>query len=100
MGTGMMENRVSPLGIHLLIGACAIFRFPRMLLSQVPLPVLSGVLLYLGFTSLQGLELWDRIRGLFQDSTKKKYRWSILERKKKSNVVRNFTLVQMACVAA
>jgi len=106
--TGMMENRISPLGIHMLIGACAIFQFPRMLLSQVPLPILSGVLLYLGFSSLQGLELWDRIRGLFQDSTKKQYRWSIIERKpptttitgrKTSNDVRNFTIVQMVCVA-
>jgi len=94
--TGMIENRISPLGIHALIGACAILSSPRKLLSQVPLPVLSGVLLYLGFTSLQGLELWDRIRGLFQDSTQQKYHYSKLSGK----VVRNFTLIQMTCVGA
>jgi hypothetical protein len=94
---GTIENRVSGASIHALIGACVLFSTPRMLLSQVPLPVLSGVFLYLGLTSLQGLELWGRIQGLFQDSSvAPKQRWSAVPRK----VTTLFTLVQVACIAA
>ena len=94
--SGTIENRVSGASIHALIGACVLFSKPRLLLSQVPLPVLDGVFLYLGLTSLQGLELWDRIRGLFQDSSvAPKQRWSAAP-KKLTNV---FTIVQMTCIA-
>lgn len=94
--SGTIENRVSGASIHALIGACVLFSKPRLLLSQVPLPVLDGVFLYLGLTSLQGLELWDRIRALFQDSSvAPKQRWSAAP-KKLTNV---FTIVQMTCIA-
>jgi hypothetical protein len=94
---GTLENRVSGASIHALIGACVLFSGPRLLLAQVPLPVLSGVFLYLGFTSLQGLELWDRIQGLFMDFTvAPKKRWSSLSRLTTSA----FTIIQMACVGA
>ena len=92
-----LENRVSGASIHALIGACVLFSWPRLLLSQVPLPVLSGVFLYLGFTSLQGLELWDRIQGIFLDPTvAPAKRWSSVPRR----VTNVFTIVQMACVGA
>ena len=93
--TGTLENRVSGAAIHAMIGACALFSFPRMLLSQVPLPVLSGVFLYLGMTSLQGLELWERVKGLFQDTAvAPRKRWSDVPRA----ITSIFTLVQMSCV--
>lgn len=93
---GTLENRVSGASIHALIGACVLFSGPRQLLAQVPLPVLSGVFLYLGFTSLQGLELWERIQGLFMDFTvAPKKRWTSLPR----FTTTLFTTVQMACVA-
>jgi len=68
-----------------------------MLLTQVPLPVISGVFLYLGFTSLQGLELWERIQSLFYDSSiAPKTRWSVVPRR----TTAVFTIVQISCVAA
>lgn len=95
--SGTLENRVTGATIHALIGACVVFSWPRMLLSQVPLPVLSGVFMYLGLTSLFGLELWERVLGLFQDSSvAPKQRWSAVPRK----TTTVYTLVQMACVAA
>jgi hypothetical protein len=95
--TGTIENRVSGASIHALIGACVLFSKPRVLLSQVPLPVINGVFLYLGLTSLQGLELWDRIRGLFQDSSvAPKPRWSSATKK----VTTVFTVMQVACIVA
>ncbi len=92
---GTLENRVSGAAIHALIGACVIFSWPRMLLSQVPLPVLSGVFMYLGFTSLQGLELWERVKEVFQDATvAPATRWSVVPQT--SN--RIVTAVQVTCV--
>jgi len=87
----ILEQRVSGLGIHALLGTCVLFATPRQILSQVPLPVLSGVLLYLGFTSLQGLELWDRMQGLFQDQ-------SSISGEKPQPQRRRFTFIQMAAV--
>jgi len=95
--SGTLENRVTGASIHAMIGACALFPAPRALLAQVPLPVLSGVFLYLGMTSLQGLELWDRVRELFQDAgAGSKNRWSGVPR----GVVGAYTLAQIACVGA
>jgi hypothetical protein len=94
---GTMENRVTGASIHTLIGACVVFSWPRKILSQVPLPVLSGVFLYLGLTSLQGLELWSRILGMFQDSfAAPRMRWSAVPKM----TVNVLTIVQMACVAS
>jgi hypothetical protein len=94
---GTLENRVSGAAIHALIGAVVFFPKPRMLLAQVPLPVLSGVFLYLGFTSLQGLELWDRVQGLWKDaSVAPPTKWSAVPVRTTSL----FTMVQILCVWA
>jgi len=95
--TGCLEQRVSNAAIHALIGMAVIWDGPRLLLKQVPLAALSGVFLFLGFTSLQGLQLWDRINGLFQDKSGAAHQpWAELPRVQ----VAGFTLTQMACVAA
>ena len=88
-----IENRVSGFSIHALIGLCAVAASPRSLLATVPKAALSGVFLYLGFTSLQGLELWDRFRGLFQDTV-------VLDKFRglKRSTIMAFTAAQMACV--
>jgi len=83
-----LEQRVSGLGIHLLMLLCMLRPTPRQWLGQVPLPVLSGILLYLGFTSLQGLDFWNRIQGLAKwDDTKTPY-------------TTRFTIIQLIAVAA
>ena len=94
---GTLENRVSGAAIHALIGAVVLPSWPRRILSQVPLAVLSGVFLYLGFTSLQSLEMWDRIHGLLQDESvaPQDKPWSAIASKKTTNI---FTLIQMTCV--
>ena len=90
---GTIENRVSGFSIHALIGLCAVATLPRKLLATVPKAALSGVFLYLGFTSLQGLELWDRFRGLFKD-TVVNVKFKALKR----STITVFTVAQMACV--
>jgi len=95
---GTLENRVSGAAIHGLIGMCVLMDGPRAVLAQVPTSVLSGVFLYLGLTSLQGLELWERVKGLFQDgSVAPEKRWSKVVPRGVTTV---FTLVQMACIYA
>jgi len=74
------------------------FQKPRTLLRQVPLPVLMGLFMYLGASSLPGNEMWERILGFFKDDTvAPKERWTDSVPKK---VVNAFTLVQVACLGA
>ncbi|VEU41834.1 unnamed protein product [Pseudo-nitzschia multistriata] len=91
--SGTLENRVSGFSIHALIGLCAVAAAPRNLLATVPKAALSGIFLYLGFTSLQGLEFWDRIRGLFQDDV-------VLDKfdSVKRSAITVFTMAQIVCL--
>ena len=90
---GTIENRVTGFSIHALIGLCAVATAPRNLLAKVPKAALSGIFLYLGFTSLQGLEFWDRIRGLFKDVVVED-KFQTVKRSK----LTIFTIAQMMCV--
>lgn len=95
---GTIEQRLTGTTIHALIGCCVVLSKPRTLLTQVPLPVLMGLFMYLGISSLPGNEMWERIQGLFQDpSIAPKSRWTDTVPKKTTNV---FTFVQIACLAA
>lgn len=95
--SGIVEQRVTGTVVHALIGCCVLFAKPRQLLAQVPRSVLMGLFLYMGFSSLPGNEMWERILGLFKDrSVAPKERWSAVP----ASVVRNFTNVQLLCLAA
>lgn len=94
---GTIEQRLTGFSIHALIGSCVLFNKPRMLLTQVPKPVLMGLFMYLGISALPGNEMWERIKGLFKETKlTKKERWSSIP----TNVVNTFTLIQVACLAA
>lgn len=53
------ENRISPLIVHLLIGA-SLLLLP--LINLIPNAVLFGLFLYMGFATLGGNDFFDRIR--------------------------------------
>jgi hypothetical protein len=94
---GTIEQRVTGLGIHTLIGCCVLFQKPRMLLAQVPLPVLMGLFLFLGISSLPGNEMWERVTGLFKDkSVSPPERWSSIP----PFTVNIYTVIQVACLGA
>lgn len=96
--TGSIEQRVTGTIIHALIGACVLMPAPRALLTQVPLPVLMGLFLYLGISALPGNEMWERITGLFKDnSIAPKQPWTD---KVPTKIVNFFTMVQVACLGA
>ncbi|CAL8354175.1 unnamed protein product [Arctogadus glacialis] len=56
---GVREQRVTGLLIFLLMG-CSVFMTP--VLKFIPMPVLYGVFLYMGVSSLKGIQLFDRIK--------------------------------------
>ena len=58
------ENRVSPLLVHVLIGA-SLLLLP--LVNLIPNAVLFGLFLYMGVTTLGGNDFFDRIRLWFTD---------------------------------
>mmetsp|Transcript_22334 Transcript_22334/g.28174 ORF Transcript_22334/g.28174 Transcript_22334/m.28174 type:complete len:588 (-) Transcript_22334:106-1869(-) len=94
---GTVEQRITGMSIHALIGSCVIFDKPRALLTQVPSPVLMGLFMYLGTSALPGNEMFERIVGLFKDkSLAKKEKWSSIPKK----VVNGFTMLQVACLGA
>ncbi|XP_004374360.1 band 3 anion transport protein [Trichechus manatus latirostris] len=57
------EQRISGLLVSVLVGL-SIFMEP--ILSRIPLAVLFGIFLYMGVTSLSGIQLFDRILLLFK----------------------------------
>ncbi len=92
-----VEQRVTGMSIHALIGSCVIFSKPRSLLTQVPLPVLMGLFMYLGTSALPGNEMYERITGLFKEKAlAKKEKWSSIP----SRIVNSYTILQVACLAS
>merc|ERR1712060_896650 len=63
-----IEQRITGLSIHGLIGACILFDKPRAVLTQIPTPVLMGLFMFLGTSALPGNEMWERMKSLFMDS--------------------------------
>jgi hypothetical protein len=59
---GCVEQRVTGFLIFLFIGL-SVFLSP--LLTKIPMPCLYGVFLYMGFSSLKGVQFFDRIKLLF-----------------------------------
>ena len=57
--TGVLEQRVTGLAVHVLIGLCA---FAGPLLRLVPVAVLLGVFMYIGVSSMSGIQFVDRIK--------------------------------------
>ena len=97
MVVGSIEQRLTGMSIHALIGCCILFVGPRNLLTQIPLSVLMGLFMYLGTSALPGNEMWERIKGLFQDPmVAPPQRWLSVPK----SITRNFTLIQVACLAA
>eukprot|EP00903_Cladosiphon_okamuranus_P012263 g11501.t1 len=93
---GVAEQRVSGLAIHGLIGV-AILK-ARPLLAQIPLPVTSGLFLYLGVSGLGGNEMWERTKLLVTDKKlrPKNTPWARLPVVKTNT----FTLIQLFCLGS
>ncbi|XP_018334831.1 sodium-driven chloride bicarbonate exchanger isoform X1 [Agrilus planipennis] len=90
---GVREQRVTHILIFLTIGL-SVFLTP--ILKHIPMPVLFGVFLYMGVSSLKGLQFFDRILIMFMPP---KYQPDYMFlRQVPIKRVHMFTLIQLACL--
>ncbi len=89
------ENRVSPFFIHVLI-AVSIFMLP--VIKLIPMAVLFGLFLYMGFATLGGNQFFDRV--ILWITDRNLYPSTHYVRQVPSRVIHRFTIIQIACLAA
>jgi hypothetical protein len=89
------ENRVSPLSIHILIAA-SLLMLP--LIQLIPMAVLFGLFLYMGFATLGGNDFFERLRLWVTDP--KLYPATHYVTTVPHAVIHRFTLIQLAALVA
>uniref|UniRef100_UPI00358DD9C6 electroneutral sodium bicarbonate exchanger 1-like n=1 Tax=Myxine glutinosa TaxID=7769 RepID=UPI00358DD9C6 len=91
---GIREQRVTGLMIFLLMG-CSVFM--TSVLQFIPMPVLYGVFLYMGVSSLKGIQFYDRLK-LFAMPAKHQPDFIYLRHVplRKAHL---FTAIQLSCLA-
>ncbi|XP_055734818.1 sodium-driven chloride bicarbonate exchanger-like isoform X3 [Salvelinus fontinalis] len=90
---GIREQRFTGLMIFLLMG-CSVFM--TSVLKYIPMPVLYGVFLYMGASSLRGIQLFDRLK-LFGMPAKHQPDFIYL-RHVPLRKVHLFTIIQLSCL--
>ncbi|KAK2514470.1 Slc4a8 [Columba livia] len=90
---GIREQRVTGLMIFVLMG-CSVFL--TSILKYIPMPVLYGVFLYMGVSSLKGIQFFDRLK-LFGMPAKHQPDFIYL-RHVPLRKVHLFTLIQLLCL--
>ncbi|XP_067887152.1 anion exchange protein 2-like isoform X2 [Heterodontus francisci] len=88
------EQRVTGLVVAVLVGLSIVI---GDLLRKIPLAVLFGIFLYMGVTSLNGIELYERLQLLLMPS--KHHPDHVYVRKVKTLRMHLFTIVQVFCLA-
>ena len=89
----VVENRMSGLGIHILIGL-SLLLLP--LLQLVPMAVLYGLFLYMGVVSLAGNQFFERLTLWLTDPDL--YPSTHYIRRVPRDVIHRFTLIQLVCL--
>lgn len=90
---GVREQRVTQVAIFLLVGLSVFF---TAVLKHIPMPVLYGVFLYMGVSSLQGSQLFARILILFMPQ---KYQPDYMFLRSVPTLrVHLFTFIQVVCL--
>ena len=92
---GVNENRVSNLAIHLLMGASL---FLLDAIRVIPMPVLFGLFLYMGVTSLVGNRFFERLTLWITDP--KLYPDNHFTRFVSPRTLNTFTVIQLLCLVA
>ena len=91
---GVREQRVTQIMIFVLCGLSVFF---TNILSHIPMPVLYGVFLYMGTSSLKGSQFFERILIIFMPQ---KYQPDyVFLRHVPTYKVHLFTLIQVLCFA-
>ncbi|KAL7299340.1 hypothetical protein TKK_0007915 [Trichogramma kaykai] len=88
------EQRVSSLLVAILVGVSVLM---APLLRRVPMAVLLGVFLYMGISSTNGVQLFDRVKLFFMPV--KHHGTANYVRRVQTCKMHMFTLVQITCLA-
>ena len=91
--TGVIETRVTGLGVHVLVGA-SLLMLP--VLKLVPMSVLFGLFLFMGVSAMGGNQLFERMRLWIMDP--ERYDPTYYLRAVPTPVVHVYTLIQTACL--
>jgi mannitol/fructose-specific phosphotransferase system IIA component (Ntr-type) len=89
----VLENRVTAIAIHGLIGASLSVLW---LLAYVPMATLYGIFLFMGFASLHGVQFIERLGYWLMDSSL--YPINHYTRRVPTRTIHLFTLVQLVCL--
>jgi hypothetical protein len=92
---GVRENRLSNLLIHLLMGASLVL---LDMIRVIPMPVLYGLFLYMGITSLVGNRFYERLMLWITDP--RLYPDNHFTRFVSARTLNVFTAIQLLCLVA
>ncbi|KAK7919613.1 hypothetical protein WMY93_010897 [Mugilogobius chulae] len=90
----VMEQRVSGILVALLVGLSILM---EPILKLIPMAALFGIFLYMGVTSLNGIQLWDRMLLLF--IPKKYHPNEPYATRVSTGRMHFFTAIQVVCLA-
>uniref|UniRef100_A0A8C1MW55 Anion exchange protein n=1 Tax=Cyprinus carpio TaxID=7962 RepID=A0A8C1MW55_CYPCA len=90
----VLEQRVSGVVVALLVGLSILM---EPILKMIPITALFGIFLYMGITSLSGIQLWDRMLLLL--IPKKYHPNEPYATKVSTKRMHVFTAIQMVCLA-
>jgi mannitol/fructose-specific phosphotransferase system IIA component (Ntr-type) len=92
------ETRVTGIAIHVLIGL-SVFLFPALtaLGIQIPMPVLFGLFLFMGLSSLSGNQFWERLKLWAKEPAL--YPKTHYVRRVPLRDLHAYTAIQLACLA-
>ena len=89
-----METRVTGLGIHaMVLSSVGLLPFLR----RIPIPVISGIFLYLGRTVMRGNTFLQRLKGMVSDVSRLPDDSPF--RKLGRTTVNKFTAIQLVCLS-
>ncbi|XP_062294423.1 solute carrier family 4 member 1a (Diego blood group) [Scomber scombrus] len=89
----VVEQRISGFLVAILVGV-SIFMEP--LLKMIPMTALFGIFLYMGITSLSGIQMWDRM--LLLITPRKYFPPDAYANKVSTLKMHLFTLIQIVCL--
>ncbi|CAB9496648.1 Electroneutral sodium bicarbonate exchanger 1 [Seminavis robusta] len=86
----VQETRLTMFFSHALLGLCMLF---LGVLKLLPLPVLYGVFLFMGLSSLPGIQFWNRFLLFFQQPS----RWpeTVFTKYMEKGRIHKYTIIQM-----
>ncbi|XP_005156133.1 solute carrier family 4 member 1b (Diego blood group) isoform X1 [Danio rerio] len=90
----VLEQRVSGVVVALLVGLSILM---EPILKMIPITALFGIFLYMGITSLSGIQLWDRMLLLL--IPKKYHPNEPYATRVSTSKMHVFTAIQMVCLA-